>query len=416
MIQAGSVVGKRDQPSSGRAWLWVALVLAAVFALWFALRIPFDGSNPDETSHVDYIRLLVERRGFVRFVPGDSQLYETHQPPLYYLLCAPLYTAFGGTLLPLRLVNIILQLLTVAVAWRIGRDLFPSRPEAASGTALFVALLPTQAQLAGSVSNDGLTTLVCALLFWKSARMLWRGQKRGGALLMGAILGIGLYTKLSVLQVLPLIALCYALAVRTGKMTARTALVRFGTVLLVGFVLASPWLIRNTLLYGDPLTLKIYKLTGPNIPPQTIMAGLRWTFVDYLRTVTVRTFATFWFILPPNQLQPPLLPFAGTGLLALVGMVGAFRDEERGGLPRGPERWALGVSLTAVLLLVPFFASFVLQTFQAQGRYFLPALVPAALICVLGWSNVLGEKYRRVAVGVVAGVLLLLCIMQAASF
>ena len=43
--------------------------------------------------------------------------------------------------------------------------------------------------------------------------------------------------------------------------------------------------------------------------------------------------------------------------------------------------------VSAVLLLVPFFTRFVLTVFQAQGRYFLPALLPIALLATLAFAS-----------------------------
>ena len=72
------------------------LALSLLLSLFFVWRVPF-GDNPDETAHRDYIRLIVEERGFVKFIERDKlpedapSRDEAHQPPLYYLLCAPVY-------------------------------------------------------------------------------------------------------------------------------------------------------------------------------------------------------------------------------------------------------------------------------------------------------------------------------------
>jgi 4-amino-4-deoxy-L-arabinose transferase-like glycosyltransferase len=413
---AGQANNKTDKergiPKALAAWLVVAFVVA----LLFAFRVPFDGANPDEPSHIDYIRLLWERRGFVQFQPGDTALFETHQPPLYYLLCVPVYALTGGNGLALRFVNIALQLLTVLVSWRAARDLFPQRREVAVGAAGFVALLPTQAQLAGSVNNDGLTTLICALITWKALRVVQKGPNKQHTLWLGGLLALGLYTKLSVLQMVPFVAICFALSVRAKKATVQEAITRFGAVLLLGFALASPWLIRNTLLYGDPLTLKIYRLTGPNFTPEMMMAQMGWSWGDYFRLVGTRTFATFFYIMPPNALRPEPALLLPTVILALVSVVGALRPAERGGPETGNEARHTRLSLVAVLLLVPFFVAFVSRTFQAQGRYFLPGLLGAALVSAVGWGAMGGRAKRDATVGIMVGILAVLCLYQMARF
>lgn len=395
-------------PTTGRAeiasrrLLLAVLAASLVLSCLFAARLPLD-ANPDEAAHRDYIRLIVEERGPVRFVEKDPARFETHQPPLYYLLCVPVYLATSGGVFPLRLVAALLQLLTIGVVYRAVRDLFPERPYLALAAAGFAAFLPTQAQLAGAINNDALTTLVCAALFWRLGLLVKAGQDLRGALVIGALLGIGLWTKLSVLQLLPAIVLAYGVAVRARHVEPKPAALHLAVTLGLALLIASPWLVRNTLLYGDPLTLKIYRSTGPNFTPAQIMAGFGWSFRDYLSQVGVRSFATFWYFLPPNL---PPQRFTGSPWFLLIVLTIAL-----GGL-WGTYRWwrdadaaarrVVGLFLAGIFLLVPFFAQFVLTVFQAQGRYFLPALLPIALVTCLGWGTLAGRRQSRGALAVPA--------------
>lgn len=403
-------------PERGRGLLPGILAASLLLSVLFALRVPFDGSNPDETAHLDYVRLLAERRQFVTYQAGDPALAEAHQPPLYYLLCVPAYLATGGSLFAVRLVAALLQLATVYVAYRAGRDLFPSRPEVAPGLAAFVAFLPTQAQLAASVNNDGLTTFFCAVLFWKAARTIEKGYRRGPALLAALAFGLGMLTKLSVLQIVPALAVAMYLAVRGGRMKTADAVRWLAVVVGLGLMIAAPWLIRNTLLYGDPLTAKLFKsFEATTATAPGVMQAMRWSLGDYARINALRTYATFWHILPPNILAPDLSRFALTVLLGLGGLVGAFRGPEWGGVA-GSERRVVLLSLLTLLLLVPFFVRFNLQFFQAQGRYFLPALLPVGILAAVGWGNVAGERRRGAAVAVLTVVLALLALYQVGQY
>ncbi|WP_395143208.1 hypothetical protein, partial [Armatimonas sp.] len=123
--------------------LYAILAAALVLSVSFAVKVPFD-HNPDESSHRDYVRLLVEQKGLVMFVPspgrkplpasvtetmqaregmtelpeGATSRDEVHQPPLYYVLAALVFAITGGgSLLALRLVALPFQLATVWVAW-----------------------------------------------------------------------------------------------------------------------------------------------------------------------------------------------------------------------------------------------------------------------------------------------------------
>jgi 4-amino-4-deoxy-L-arabinose transferase-like glycosyltransferase len=416
-----------------RALLAGILVVSLALSVLFAVRVPF-GDNPDEVAHRDYIRLLVANRGFVRFTPpavsaadqaaaapagppspdDPTTPWETHQPPLYYLLCVPIQLAASGSVVAVRLVAAVLQLATILVCWFAMRDLFPEREELAIGTAAFVAFLPLQAQLSGAINNDALTTLVCAALFWRIGRLASRGQTVRDAVILGALFGTGLLTKSTVLELTPAMAVAYGIAVRARQMALRDAAKLFAITIGIGLLIASPWLARNQLLYGDPLALSIYTKTGPNFTPAQIMGGAGWDIGDYLRNVGVRSFATFWYTLPPTL---SFRHFTGSPTLLLVvlvlglgGAFGAYRWASRESSEEASaQRRSIGAFALGAALLVPFFVQFVLTVFQAQGRYFLPALLPIATITVLGWFSLVGGT-RRPMVGpaLVAAVLLAL--------
>ncbi len=403
--------------------LYALLAASLALSVLFGVRVPLD-NNPDEAAHRDYIRLLLRDRALVRFAPddpanprppGEPSRFETHQPPLYYLLCAPVHAATGGSVPAVRLVAALFQLATIAAVFLACRDLFPTRPDWAIGASAFAAFLPTQAQLGAAINNDALTTLLCTILLWRMGVIVAKGQNSRAAVVSGIVLGIGLLTKLSILQLLPALVVAYALAVRANRLTARDAVINFALTFGVGVLLASPWLVRNTILYGDPLTLGIYRLTGPNFTPEQISGAAKWSMTDYARNVGVRSFATFWYFLSPslrfNVFTGPPLPLLLVVVLGLGGAFGAYRwgkistataDDADDGARRVVLLYA-----AAVALLVPFFTRFVLTVFQAQGRYFLPVLLPVAVVATIGWSSLLSDDRRAVWAALAVPVLLL---------
>jgi hypothetical protein len=144
-------------------------------------------------------------------------------------------------------------------------------------------------------------------------------------------------------------------------------------VLVVVMLLTSPMWLRNLSLYGDPLARTIYKATGPNFSPADIEKVAGWTHADYLRQVGVRSVASFWYFIHPNT---PLsrfvgepVPFAAIAAVIAPALVGCMK------LLRDP------------VIILPFYFVFVSQVFQAQGRYFLPALLPIAVITIAGWTR-----------------------------
>ncbi len=415
--------------------------VALGLALGFAFTIPQDapnlhpllrGLNPDENDHVTYARKIRETGALVRFPAKEIQavrdrgetesdelraLAETHQPPLYYALGALL----GGSLLALRLLSALCGALTVFLAYHAARQLLPGREEMAWGTAGLMATLPAAAQLAGAASNDALTTLLCTGVFWRLGLLVRQGMTKKDTLILALWLGAGLWTKLTVLQLFPLVILAALIsrretvpAVNDGSpKTKPSGLSEFGSPLLglgAALLFASPWLGRNFLLYGDPFNVKIFPLTAPlTTPTPTSMQAIPQLGLNsgsYFLLVLERSFATFHYLLPPNKLWPqsgPLLLSAG---IALSGLVGALKL-------RG-ER-VLWLCLAAPLVLLPFFVRFNQQFFQAQGRYFHPALFPVALLTVAGIYALAGERWRGRVIFGVCVVWFLLSLLQIAT-
>src|SRR5574341_677356 len=110
------------------------LILSLIVAAYLAIGIQYAVLTPrwevpDEPAHYNYIRYLVDKKSlptldpgeydqgylawltsaqFPPYLPVDSLQYESWQPPLYYVLAAPIYLSTNGGLLPLRLFSLAL--------------------------------------------------------------------------------------------------------------------------------------------------------------------------------------------------------------------------------------------------------------------------------------------------------------------
>ena len=160
----------------------IGIIIAyAVIAVLFALRTPA-WQAPDEPAHYNYIRQVangtlipvleegdwdnnyLEQLKSARFEPSlldrlETIQYEDHQPPLYYLLEAPVYALTGGSLIALRLLSVIIGAGVVLCAFGVGKAMLPDRPQIALGAAAFVAFLPQHVAVLSAVDNDGLSEL-----------------------------------------------------------------------------------------------------------------------------------------------------------------------------------------------------------------------------------------------------------------
>ncbi|MEY3764915.1 MAG: hypothetical protein RLZ42_1575 [Armatimonadota bacterium] len=405
-------------------------VLAFLVSVLFAAMVPF-GNNPDETAHWDNIRLISATKRLPVFVPppgraplpenvvtsiqratGMTQLPEgalsrdeAHQPPFYYLLAAILKMA-GGDFLTIRLLSAVLAGLTVAycckwIGTNFGDDYV--RPLGA-----FLCVLPVQAQLGGAVSNDALTHLLCAIIIGEALTVIRSNDIQLRALLLlGAAITVGLYTKLTILQLLPWLVI--VAAVYKAKTTGLTVKFcsQFTLMLVAVGILTAPMWLRNLTLYADPLARTIYVATGPNFSPADIEKVAGWSHADYIRQVAVRSLASFWYFIHPNtplsRFAGEPLPFIGIMLVitpALVGIIRAFRDPERRGNVA-----LMSALLLAPVVIMPFYFAFISQVFQAQGRYFLPALLPISVLTIVGWKQLSKLPWLAYAPAVILGLL-----------
>ena len=414
--------------------------VGALVSLLFAWMVPF-GANPDETAHRDHIRLMSEQRGLVVFVPpagrqplpdpvlariekaagmrvlpeGAPSRDEAHQPPLYYLVASLLWGVVGDNTALLRSLSVLFQWATIQTVGLGLLALFGKRPGVAVAAAAITAFWPVQAQLGGAISNDPLCHFLCAILLLAATRWTVQGVGRKEAAIVGIVLGMGLLTKTTVLQLVPLVVAAVGDAVVRRKTRPIDAALCLSLVIGIGVLIASPWYWRNLQLYGDPLARSIYVATGPNFVPAAIQQMAGWAPAEYYRQVGVRTVATVWYFLDPNLpfrwFSGPVGPLAVVLVMVFGGGVGLWRRFSNRSAADADERVALGFLAVAPWGLLPFYVVFVSTVFQAQGRYFLPALVGIAASLAIGWSSIL-PKRRDFGAMVPAIVLGVLCLIQ----
>jgi hypothetical protein len=229
-------------------------LLTAAFVLSsaaFAVSVPMFG-NPDEGTHVDMVRHYADhptemagpslqqtegvRNALVATgmidLPAESptaaippsrpdygpfedyggdapakvcpsrtcQNYQFIHPPGWYLTAAPIARVledrpFPNTLLALRLLNVLLCSVVVVATWAIARELWPDRPRLALVAAGCTAVCGPLAAAAASVNNDGLMLPLMAVALALMAGILRRGVTVKAAVVLGAVVALGLLSK-----------------------------------------------------------------------------------------------------------------------------------------------------------------------------------------------------------------------------
>ena len=389
-----------DPPSSkvSRAILASLVALHLGLAFWFSASTPYrtpgiilsqgrapaaDIGAPDERQHANYVAGLVEGRGYPVFRPGAidaGERIEDHQAPLYYTLA----TAFAKVLgldaetirstagKPLRFLNLLVGAFGVVGAYALGRWGF-GRREIGLLAAAFVALLPMNLAMSGSVNNDPLLIALCTWALALAALGVREGWTRGLAVALGLTVGLAALTKTSALALLPMLALAAVMRRPTAG--------RLATVLALALALPFPWWLRNQALYGDPFALRIFKEAfGRTAQASYFIAayGVVGYLVNWVGWWTARSFiGAFGYMdiwldetrLPasavPNALYRVMLALL---FAAFVGWAMRFRAADR------DERRIHSLGLALALVVGAQFLLFDLQYFQSQARYLFPAL------------------------------------------
>ncbi|MCB0109650.1 MAG: glycosyltransferase family 39 protein, partial [Caldilineaceae bacterium] len=288
-----------------RVWLVLICIFYLIVALNFAVQTP-PWQAPDEPAHYNYIAHIAEqgtlpvlrmgdydedRRGYLvskHFPPNESIAslrYESYQPPLYYLLGAIVYRVSAGSLLGVRLLNVLLGLGVLLLLYFTLEMVFPDKPMIVIGATAFTAFLPMHVAVTAAVTNDVLAELLViaqltTLLTWMRGQLHHRQHdslserdrneiEGGGAplperdslytrqpamlLLLGLLLGLGLLTKIYTYAMVPLCVL--AIISITWLQERHWRGLRRGLsdsvyMVVPAILLGLPWWLRSTRLYG----------------------------------------------------------------------------------------------------------------------------------------------------------------------
>lgn len=250
----------------------IALQLAALVALsgvtvW---RFPV-WALVDERAHYDYVQTVAEDgrlpdlrsdlisaeaeaidEGVYPSPPREDpagrglagRSYEAFQPPLYYLVAAAPFSAVSDHLAKVRVLRLLgagCLLLAALLLWRLARGSPP-----VFAVALCFLLWPGVIVRTVTVSNAALELplALAALLAARAAH-----ERRDGRLLAlaGALVGLGLLTRLALVVLVPVLAAVALLHVRAGGRRAAAA-----AALALPLLLLAPWVASNVERYGAP--------------------------------------------------------------------------------------------------------------------------------------------------------------------
>ena len=215
---------------------------------------------------------------------------------------------------------------------------------------------------------------------------------------VGGLLGLASIAKVSGLAFFPLVGLAL-LFIHRGF---RRALFRDGILILaVCLVIGGWWYVRNALLYGDPLSVSMH------------MSGYTTSdsFVNRLGHILFSIERTFWGNLSRTfvsqiKLGKVLIWWGRISLILFPLGVWFNRRFVRANLSLLVV--LLSWPVTFLVLLVGYWN----RSFSwAYGRLLFPVIAPTALLFVLGWQLASPPRWRRLALALAAGLVVVVSVL-----
>jgi 4-amino-4-deoxy-L-arabinose transferase-like glycosyltransferase len=365
--------------------LALALSIRLAYVLFLPLgqsvRFRLEGLN-DEPSHANYVHYLAEKKRFPvqthhareadSFVRNE---FEYYQPPVYYVLGAGCELLFGKSrgVTVCRLLSFVFGVLSLLVIYRIfSLAGFPKTVGYAA--VLFAAFFPVHAYFCSVVSNDALSWLFALLLTKEIVRVKIPHALQGtkqiwlSCLWIGTILGIGMLVKSSLFIFFPVVVALFLYRWHVSKNSQWL----FSGAASVAFscLLAAPWYVHNLHVYGSLFAF------GVGSGPAQFFLFSPHRFMRFLSM----TFTFFWFPMqhvPGSGAAGNILRCEALLLLVNIALCAPY-VRSRGNI----SAWKLLLCLLAAVNIAAYL-SFNLRWDNAEGRFFLPSLVPILLFfCV----------------------------------
>ena len=403
-------------------WIIIFAILLAylVLAGQYATRTP-DWQAPDEPAHYNYVRQIADEGQLPVLKWGDWQQeyqdeltasgfrpdllddldtvqYEDHQPPLYYLLQAPVYALSDGDLVTMRLFSALLGAGVILLTWFTLGALMPRWPGLACTGAAFVAFIPQHLSILASVSNDALAELVTAAVLLTVTVYLgaWRVGTNGPVRrvppwVMGVLVGVALLTKTTIYFLGGIAVMAVLLRARRDEWKRPQIAAHLAAVLIPALLIGGVWWVRNLVVYGDADFMGLQRhneiTLGQKRTDDYINVDLGGSERQYLQNFVQTTFHSFWgqfgwMAIPmPTNVYRLLLVFS----LGVISGFGVFLWRRNWQQQLNHNQGDVFVVFVAVIALVT--AAHVLYNMdfvQFQGRYLYPMLIPLALIVAVG--------------------------------
>lgn len=441
-------------------WLWIFLVIALLRGALYTFVVP-PWQHPDEPTHfehvldiamaggivpIDYVSLPLRKqisssmlahnfwKGMTQ--PGlDDQslsavgwspigIYALTQPKLYYVLAAVWVRPWLGLpvdfqLYILRLLSVLLNLVVVAVSFYTARLLFSDKDYIVLAVTGFVVFLPGYTDDMSAVNNDVLANVLAAL-FLGLVALIYRDRRNWRALiLLGLLLAGAMLTKttaLTLVVALPALFLFYP-----AWSFKRKLAVLLSVVVLVGLM---TWYVIQ---FDQPLFQSLVAKLGQYLRVDMFASWQAFLNPANLRlyyATALTVFKSFWAAFGWRHVTISSVFYWTLGAITLIAAGGLFVwttlqfvRKNRTGL----SNWRVNYLIASACVVILAWLAAIVRgqmvqgngIYLSHGRYAYVALIPFAILFVLGLGQWLPATWDRKAC---AAMVVLMAVFDALCF
>ena len=213
--------------------LLTILLIASSNLFWHNISIYNPKNGFDGDGHMSYINYILTNNR----LPQAHEGWELNQPPVYYLLAAPLQSSG----IKPQLINVLSFFIIAFLLYRLTKSYL---------AILAFTALPMANYLVPLVTNEYLSALLGINLLLILLRIsISEGKDRHLKILLYVTFALAFYTKVTALMFIPLIPLTFFVK-KDKKWISRSVILTLMCVALV-----SPLMISNFVKYGKPLVI-----------------------------------------------------------------------------------------------------------------------------------------------------------------
>jgi 4-amino-4-deoxy-L-arabinose transferase-like glycosyltransferase len=364
---------------------------------------------------MDYVTGLVGKheQEIKSFNTMDNRTtYSTFQaatyPPLYYWLTLPFYSLVSNTdiltrLFVSRFSSVIITIITVLVAYRIGSLIFKSRTYGLT-VALMSLFFPMTTYVGAGVSSDNLHNLLFGIATLCALKLIKDGWSRSLSLTIGIVVGLDLITKPQAYILFPIFAVAVIIRWRWDEWREILGSIIY---LVVPVVLIAGWQEIPKFVYGNS-AVGVTSYTA-RVVEHGGMENFKIFITAYMRTHATEMIVWYWGVFKWfGIIMPKVWWWVANRLLGLafLGLIVGFIQDWR----LKQISWTTRVVVFAILanfLYIGALGWFDWQFYQEYGRslglqprYYMPLLITQMSLFLigltnLGWNQSVKEWIRR---------------------